>query len=127
MVRSRSLLQERIGPPFDADLCGRAVPRQDGHFIVQRPQFFPNATQEQFVIATWQIRPADAAGEENVAAKEHLALPLQETHAAGAMAGDVQNLEINAFYDQRRRFRSQKVGLDGLDLPIKAELLEITR
>ena len=82
------------------------MPGEDGNVVVEGPELFADAIQEELMIAAGQVGAADAASEEDISAKEYLALAVQETDTARAMAGDVQHLEIDSFYRERRGFGS---------------------
>ena len=60
--------------------------------------------EEQLAVAAGQIPAPDAAGEEHVAAEEDARLLFQETKAAGAVARDEEDLEIDALDRQRVAF-----------------------
>src|SRR5262245_61958997 len=62
----------RVASPFNANLRGGAVAREDRHVGPQRIYLFPDSPEEQFRIATRQIPATDSAGKENVSAEEDL-------------------------------------------------------
>ena len=76
------------------------------------------------MVAARKISAADASSEEDVAAVEEVGRFLQEADMARAVAGDMEDLEIDTFDDLRWGFLGEKVGLDRLNFPIESEFLE---
>ena len=76
------------------------------------------------MVAAGEISATDAAGKKDVAAVEEVGRFLQEANVAGAVSGDMEDLEINAFDDLGGGFVGEKVGLDWVDFPIETELFK---
>ena len=87
----------RIRPPLDADFRRGAVAGEHGDVVAEREDFFADAAEEQFAIPAGQIPAPDAAREEHVPAEKNAIFFRQKTQAAGAVAGDEQYLEVDAF------------------------------
>src|SRR5437667_353462 len=82
----------------------------------------PNAGDEQIDVAAGQIAAADAAREKNVAADEQFILMRKETKTAGAMAGNVQNLEIGAKKLSIRRFFDEEIRCHRFDFEFESKI-----
>ena len=95
--RRRSALrisQKRVAPFLLADRRSRAVTRVDDRVVRQRPQLRPNSAQQQLKIAIREIRAANRAGKQNVAAEDDGRLaPQNKNDVTGRMAGDLKHLE----------------------------------
>jgi hypothetical protein len=59
---------ERIRPPFSAELRGRSVTGKNGHAIAQRKKLFANSAEQEIGITAGKVPSADAASEKNIAA-----------------------------------------------------------
>src|SRR5437870_4956352 len=92
---SRQLIQdERVCRPLVADARFRHVPRQHDRVIRQRQQLLHDAVHLLLVVAAGQVRAADGALEQRIAAEEHAFRVVRE--AAGGVAGRMEDLQLEA-------------------------------
>ena len=100
---------------------------EDAHVVAERPEFFADPAEQQIMIAEREIRPADASGKKHIASEEDAFLFVEEAQAAGAVAGDEEDLELQALDREAGRFLDEKIGGDGLDFPVHVEAFEEAR
>ena len=97
---------------------------EDFDVVAEGEEFGFDAGEKEVAVATREVPAAYAAGEEDVATEYEVVGAREETEAAGAVAGDLEDLEIVATEGAGGGFGDHEIGGECLDLKGETETAE---
>ncbi len=118
------VLEKRVGRFLDADPRGGAVSGENRGFVWKCEQLGSDSGEEEVAVPSGQVPAADAAREEDIASENEVVFWEMKAEAAGAVARDFQDVEIEVLEGDGRGGFEGEPGLDGIDVPGEAEPAE---
>jgi hypothetical protein len=100
------------------------VTRQDRRLVRQRKNFLVNSTDQQLVVASRQVGPADTSRKEYIAAEKNLVICRVETEASRTMSRNKKNAKRDAEQFNGGCFLNQKIRLNGFRFQKEPEIFE---
>jgi hypothetical protein len=113
--------EKGVGGFFTGDGGGGSVAGVDGGVAGEGEDFLANAGKEEMAVAAGEVPAADGIGEEDIAAKKLVGGGKVEAEAAGAVAGDEEELGVGPGRRDRPGFLKKLGGGDGAEALGEAE------